>query len=145
MDLRLKRVSQIGDATFGVLINGDTPFAVTLEPSWKDNKRNISCIPTGSYSCKRVNSPRFGSTFEIMDVTDRTHILFHKGNRERNTEGCVLVAEEFGRLDGEAAVLSSGKGFYEFMSILRGLDEFNIVIEDHNYCGQSIVFSNREI
>lgn len=134
MDLILKRVSQIGDATFGVLINGSTPFAVTLEPSWEDNKKNISCIPTGSYSCKRVNSPRFGNTFEIMDVKNRTHILFHQGNRERNTEGCVLVAEEFGRLGGEAAVLSSGKGFTEFMSILQGLDEFSIVIEDHIYC-----------
>ena len=35
MELKLKRVSDNEDATFGVLINGNTPFAVTLEPSWK--------------------------------------------------------------------------------------------------------------
>ena len=130
MELKLKRVSDNEDATFGVLINGDTPFAVTLEPSWEDNRKGISCIPSGPYSCKRVKSPRFGDTFEILDVEGRTHILFHKGNSERNTQGCVLIAEEFGRLNGKAAVLASGRGFTEFMSILQGIDEFDLIIED---------------
>ena len=39
MDLKLKRVVDNEDATFGVLINGDIPFAVTLEPAWEDNKK----------------------------------------------------------------------------------------------------------
>ena len=47
MELKLKRVSDNEDATFGVLINGNTPFAVTLEPSWEDNRKGISCIPSG--------------------------------------------------------------------------------------------------
>ena len=134
MELKLKRVADNEDATFGVLINGNIPFAVTLEPAWEDNKKGISCIPSGPYSCKRVKSPRFGDTFEILDVEERTHILFHKGNSERNTQGCVLIAEEFGRLNGKAAVLASGRGFTEFMSILKEVDEFELIIEDNHEC-----------
>ena len=134
MDLKLKRVVDNEDATFGVLINGDIPFAVTLEPAWEDNKKGISCIPSGPYSCKRVKSPKFGDTFEILDVLERTHILFHKGNSERNTQGCVLIAEEFGKLNGKAAVLASGRGFAEFMSILKEVDEFELTIEDNHQC-----------
>ena len=134
MELKLKRVADNEDATFGVLINGNIPFAVTLEPAWEDNKKGISCIPSGPYSCKRVKSPRFGDTFEILDVEGRTHILFHKGNSERNTQGCVLIAEEFGILNGKAAVLASGRGFTEFMSILKEVDEFELIIEDNHEC-----------
>ena len=134
MELKLKRVADNEDATFGVLINGNIPFAVTLEPAWEDNKKGISCIPSGPYSCKRVKSPKFGDTFEILDVEGRTHILFHKGNSERNTQGCVLIAEEFGRLNGKAAVLASGRGFTEFMSILKEVDEFELIIEDNHEC-----------
>lgn len=134
MELKLKRVSENDDATFGVLINGNIPFAVTLEPAWEDNKKGISCIPSGPYNCKRVKSPKFGDTFEILDVVERTHILFHKGNSERNTQGCVLIAEEFGRLNGKAAVLASGRGFTEFMSILKEVDEFDLIIEDDYQC-----------
>ena len=134
MELKLKRVADNEDATFGVLINCNIPFAVTLEPAWEDNKKGISCIPSGPYSCKRVKSPKFGDTFEILDVEERTHILFHKGNSERNTQGCVLIAEEFGRLNGKAAVLASGRGFTEFMSILKEVDEFELIIEDNHEC-----------
>ena len=134
MELKLKRVADNEDATFSVLINGNIPFAVTLEPAWEDNKKGISCIPSGPYSCKRVKSPKFGDTFEILDVEERTHILFHKGNSERNTQGCVLIAEEFGRLNGKAAVLASGRGFTEFMSILKEVDEFELIIEDNHEC-----------
>ena len=134
MELKLKRVADNEDATFGVLINGNIPFAVTLEPAWEDNKKGISCIPSGPYSCKRVKSPKFGDTFEILDVEERTHILFHKGNSERNTQGCVLIAEEFGKLNGKAAVLASGRGFTEFMSILKEIDEFDLIIEDNHQC-----------
>ena len=134
MELKLKRVADNEDATFGVLINGNIPFAVTLEPAWEDNKKGISCIPSGPYSCKRVKSPKFGDTFEILDVEERTHILFHKGNSERNTQGCVLIAEEFGILNGKAAVLASGRGYREFMNILKDVDEFDLIIEDYRCC-----------
>ena len=38
----------------------------------------------------RRNSPKFGpNTWEVCDVPDRTHILFHAGNRASDVQGCI--------------------------------------------------------
>ena len=76
---KLKRVAYIADGTFGVLFDEEIPFCLTVEPEWKDNQEDISCIPTGYYLCKRVQSPKFGDTFEITGVPGRDHVLLHKG------------------------------------------------------------------
>ncbi|MCR4288580.1 MAG: DUF5675 family protein [Deltaproteobacteria bacterium] len=118
--LKLIRIASDNDGTYGVLVDGLTPFAVTLERQWLDNAPNISCIPNGTYTCKRVNSPRFGETFEVMDVPNRSHILFHKGNTENATQGCILVGEQFESLHDKTAVLQSQHGYAEFMNRLSG-------------------------
>ena len=124
----LKRVTTGPKGTQGVLIDDNVAFALTLEDEWLHNQKNISCIPAGDYTCKRVDSPKFGDVFEITNVDDRTHILIHWGNRTSDTLGCPLVGEEFGILAGESAVLSSKKGFSEFMRKLKGWDEFMLSI-----------------
>ena len=48
MLLTLKRVAENEDGTFGVLIHNNVPFCLTIEPEWKNNMKNISCIPEGS-------------------------------------------------------------------------------------------------
>jgi hypothetical protein len=126
--LILKRQSTFEDGTFGVLLDGVRPFAVTLERQWLDNKKNESCIPEGEYVCRRVISPRFGETFEVTDVPNRTYILFHKGNIEEHSRGCILIGEQFESLNGKTAVLRSGKGYNEFMDRLKGEDAFLVNI-----------------
>lgn len=129
MKLILKRVSSDAQGTYGVLIDGTRPFAVTLERPWLNNERSVSCIPAGQYACRRVQSPKFGNTFEVTGVPDRSHILFHKGNQVEETQGCILVAEQFGKLgNGNVAVLQSGQGYAEFMLLLAGQAEFTINI-----------------
>lgn len=129
----LQRLVYREDGTPGVLLDlgagapqdSPEPFALTLEPPWRDNAVGRSCIPVGQYTCRRVQSPKFGNTFEITDVPGRTHVLFHKGNTEDNTEGCVLVGEEFARWgDGRVSVARSGYGFMEFLDRLAAEDEF---------------------
>ena len=126
----LRRIAQNGLYTFGVLIDQGAPFAVTLELSWNDNQTDISCIPSGFYVCKRVQSPKFGNTFEIMNVINRKNILFHWGNKVKDTQGCVLVGEEFAVMDGERAIASSVRGFSEFMQINKDKNEFDLFILD---------------
>jgi len=130
MIFTIKRVSTDKDGTFGVLLFNNTPFAVTLERQWLNNKPSISCIPAGNYICKRVNSPKFGDTFEITGVPGRTHILFHKGNVDNDSHGCVLIGEKFGILGADSAILDSKGGFNEFMAILKEVDDFNLTIEN---------------
>lgn len=132
--LLLKRISYTEGGTFGVLLDvykmasEYIPFALTCEREWLDNRPDVSCIPTGEYICKRVNSPRFGNTFEVMYVNGRTSILFHSGNTEDDSKGCILVGEEFGVVNGKMAVLSSKRGFAEFLERVKAVDEFMLVI-----------------
>jgi hypothetical protein len=71
---------------------------VTAEDDWLNNLPRVSCIPAGTYRCHRVVSPKFGPTYQVMAVPGRDHILFHAGNVEENTEGCILLGEAFGAL-----------------------------------------------
>lgn len=137
----IKRISSGYSGTYSVFLHWKEAFALTVEPPWKDNEVNISCIPPGEYLCKRIVSPRFGPTFQIVDVPGRTEIVFHTGNFgyfplfskrvKSSTKGCVVVGEEFGRLWGFPALLSSKKGFREFLKRTKHLDEFYLKIEDH--------------
>lgn len=135
-DFFLKRISHISSGTFGVLIDNDIPFCLTLERPWENNIRHISCIPGGVYNCSRVTSHKFGETFKVMSVQDRSHILFHKGNILSDTHGCIILGEEFGYLKGNEAVLSSGRAFNEFMNRLKNINEFSLKIIE--------VYTNRD-
>ena len=127
---KLVRVAYIEDGTFGVLFDEETPFCLTLEREWKDNKRGVSCIPVGTYMCRRVQSPKFGDTFEICDVPDRSHILIHKGNIEDDSHGCPIIGEEYGKYKGKIAVLSSGKAFKEFKQRTDSIDSFKLEVKN---------------
>lgn len=122
------RVGQSARGTFGVLRHGQVPFALTMERPWVDNAVRFSCIPAGTYVCRRVQSPKFGETFEITGVPGRTHILFHKGNRLDETEGCILVGEEFGGTAAQPLLASSARGYGELMARLTAVDEFSLTI-----------------
>lgn len=112
----------------GVLIDKvGLPVLCTLENPWLDNEVGISCIPTGEYSCKKVNSPKYGEVFEVKDVENRTHILIHAGNTEKHTRGCILVGEKFGFLDSVPAVLNSKKTL-AYLHDLTGFNDFKLVI-----------------
>ena len=112
----------------GILSMNNKIICYTLENAWHNNEKNISCIPEGIYICKRHNSPKYGETFIITGVEDRTNILIHWGNTHINTKGCILTGSEVGYLDGERAVLSSKKAFNVLMGELKDIDEFILTI-----------------
>lgn len=132
---RLIRIAYLDKSTFGVLLQNKTPFCLTLERPWLENKRNVSCIPEGTYICHRVKSPKFGDTFEVTEVPERSHILFHSGNIVEDTHGCIVTGEQYEKLGGENAVLASGKAFREFKNKLKGIDQFILTIESHKQKG----------
>ena len=95
INLLLIRDTFSKESTIGELfINGER-ICDTLENSWQDNQRNISCIPEGVYPV-RIRLPRESATRDYMhllvkDVKDRDYILFHIGNKSSDTRGCILV------------------------------------------------------
>jgi len=76
--------------TVGVLLINDLYCCLTLEPPWRQNERNRSCIPPGRYQLIPHESSRFGNVWLVDDVPGRTGILIHAGNRVEDTDGCIL-------------------------------------------------------
>ena len=77
-----------------LFINGER-ICDTLENPWKDNQRNISCIPEGEYPVRlrlaRESASRDYLHLLVQDVPNRDWILFHRGNTSKDTSGCILV------------------------------------------------------
>ena len=82
-------------STIGELFLNGERICDTLENSWQDNQRNISCIPEGVYPV-RLRLPRESATRDylhllVKEVPNRDWILFHRGNTAKDTSGCILV------------------------------------------------------
>ena len=107
MELALKRFYRGNDCTLGALLSPHDLIGYTLELPWKGNQRKISCIPAGFYSVERYSSPRFKEAFHLCAVPNRDSILIHMGNTVDDIEGCILVGNQLGELNGKKAVLQS--------------------------------------
>lgn len=84
--------------TFGVLSQDGVRLCDTVERQWKNNLPNVSCIPAGTYTLKRHQSPKFGQCFALeapsLGVTIqgpslRTYCLFHAANKPSELQGCI--------------------------------------------------------
>ena len=116
--LELRRLAYDPLATPGLLLLDGALFCYTLEPPWKDNEANVSCIPEGRYQLKFEASVSFalpedkGGRLRLFfqGVKDRSRCLFHWGNWVRNTKGCVITGsgvQGSPGLDVEYQVVSS--------------------------------------
>lgn len=130
MKLTLRRLVERHDATLGVLFFDDTPRLVTLELPWRDNDRNVSRIPPGEYEIAATLSPRFGRTWEIKDVPNRSAILFHAGNTANDTQGCVLVGARYGVTVGASRISESIDGMGWFHTYLKGVQTAKLEVID---------------
>ena len=116
---RMKRSDQ---GTRGILFLEDFSCQ-TLELPWRENQRSISCIPAGEYKVKIRLSPRYGQIYWITKVSGRSFILIHSGNWAGDTKkgykthvnGCILLGQKRGLLQGQWAVLNSRITVKRFM------------------------------
>jgi hypothetical protein len=107
----------------------------TLELPWRDNQRSISCIPPGEYKCVTRKSPRFGLTYHVTEVLGRSYILIHSGNwagdvnkgYKSHVNGCILLGQKAGWLQGQRAVLTSKPTIRRFMEFM-GYEPFTLKI-----------------
>lgn len=134
MDLHLARVSFTATGIFGWLSQADTraKVAVTLEHAYLDESGAFKPkLPVGKYTCKRGMHQLEGmqkpfEAFEILDVPGHTNILFHVGNTNQDSSGCVLLGESYGK----NVILSSLSAFTAFMSMQAGVDTFELEVID---------------
>lgn len=129
-NVQLLRIFKRTDGVFGVLSIDNFPLCLTCERPWLNNQKGISCIPTGHFGPKRVNSPKFGNTFEVP-VEGRSEILFHSGNIDDDSHGCIILGEEFNKwTTGQLSVSSSKIAFALFMQELVGENEFQLEVKE---------------
>lgn len=129
----LTRLNDNGIQTTGVFDaynNGKNMICYSLELPWKDNKRNISCIPKGTYTCKLTNSIKYGKVYKVLDVPGRTGILIHAGNYNKDTQGCILLGNDLKDInnDGQKDVTNSKLTLSKFMLFMGGKD-FTLIIK----------------
>ena len=94
----LRRDRSDDDGAFSVLSAPGLDALEALELPWRDNRVCRSCIPAGRYEVTPRLSPRFGRVLHVLDVPDRSYILFHSGNlagdierrRLTHSQGCLL-------------------------------------------------------
>lgn len=111
----------------------------TLELPWKENKRNVSCIPEGEYKIRPFHSDTHGYCFEIYNVVNRDLIRMHSANSVRENyqdpyiktkvwrcqlRGCVAPGMKL-RLDG--IIEHSGDAMNILRKIIRDEMDFEIV------------------
>lgn len=125
--IRLEENSRFG--TFGVLKINKVLFCCTLEPPDLLNAQGRSSIPEQQYICVPFSGPKYKNVYEVSDVFERTKVLFHAGNVLRDTKGCIILGEKFGKLGEARATLNSGKTFKAFRKII-GNNEFHLTIKN---------------
>src|SRR5689334_23781274 len=87
-----------------------------------------SRIPDGQYECCTHSGPRFQDVYEVKDVPERTEILIHCGNFEKDTTGCILLG--LGAVmyqDGQPMVTSSKLALDKFRKLV-GAEPFLLTI-----------------
>lgn len=115
MNVILQRLIVNEKVTLGEITIEDKIFK-TLELPWKDNQRNISCIPAGVYKAIYIFSNRFQKyLFVLTNVPDRDFIELHIGNKVEDTHGCILLGMDCN--EEECRIMSSRIAFDSFMSI----------------------------
>jgi len=107
------------DCTIGRLTCGDF-HCLTLELPWKDNEKNVSCIPAGAYASGFYDSPKHGRVILLDCVRDRKYIEIHAGNYTRQIEGCILVGDSLKYLDSDDIldVTNSKRTLRKLMALL---------------------------
>lgn len=142
MKFLLKRGDYVKEGIFGVLSSDDLPLVVdvpsaficqTLEHAYSVETPvgYAPKVPLGVYTCVRgthqlEKMDHAFETFEVTNVPGHTNILFHSGNVNADSAGCILLGL---KNDNDKEILESRAAFKLFMARLEGVDSFELTIE----------------
>jgi hypothetical protein len=126
MNLILKRTQYRAEGIFSELMDDRGELiAVTLEHSYSNTPK----IPPGVYRCLRSLHRLHGmtqdfETFEVTGVEGHRGLLFHWGNFNRDSDGCILLGDR----QVEDMVTHSRDSFQMFMQLQAGLGSFLLTV-----------------
>lgn len=83
----------------------------TIELPWRDNRRNVSCIPEGCYRLELYRSRKFGHCLAVTGIPGRQGILIHPANDAANElRGCIATVTKH---------TGDGKGMHSRIALER--------------------------
>lgn len=89
MELQLFR-NQFEGGTNGALFYEGKFICFMIELPWKENVRNVSCIPDGRYELALWYTDRFKHHLVVKNVPGRSGILVHPANNAvKELRGCL--------------------------------------------------------
>lgn len=116
MEIVLTRVYKSGGTNGTLTLNGHF-VCFTIELPWKENQKNISCIPEGKYELKARYSPKFLNHLQVVDVYNRNLILIHPANKAlTELHGCIAPVKQ---------LTGIGKGIYSRLAMEKLLSIFH--------------------
>jgi len=124
----LTRLESSRHGVVGALLIDGQFVCLTLERPWRENQKNVSCIPTGQYNVVKYASSKFKDSYLVEDVKDRSGILFHKGNTITDTEGCILLGQIVTRNSHAITLERSTQAFEQFKKLLQKSTEIKLYI-----------------
>ena len=88
----------------------------TIELPWKKNETKVSCIPEGKYFIEKRYSKKFKWHLEVMEVKNRSLILFHPANYAlKELNGCIAPVT---KLSGPGLGLQSRQAFAKLKDLV---------------------------
>lgn len=134
MELTLQR-AYYSNGTNGTLFYKNKLLCFTIELPWKENQRNISCIPEGIYEVVPRYTPKRGNHLLVMNVVSRSFILFHAGNKAlQDLRGCIAPVTY---LNGIGKGLYSRDAMQKLVSLVNQAKERKetilLTIKSENY------------
>lgn len=106
--------------------------SLSLERGWRENQKNISCVPTGVYDLVLEYSNRFKKElWEIKDVPNRSETKFHSANFWYQLNGCIALGRSLSDLnnDGYNDITSSKSTIKSFHKALESFKKVKLIIE----------------
>lgn len=136
--MRLIRTAFLVDGIFGRLYNDNgVPIAYTLEHSYlQSDGTYFPKLNAGEHKCVRGTHQLHNGipfeTFEITGVPGHSNILFHSGNFNADSEGCILLGHNitYDSPSQKHMITTSKITFQEFMQTLENINEFQLTVEN---------------
>lgn len=126
----LQRADFLKEGIFGTLRTDDgEELYKTLEHAFPTaDGRFLPIIPIGEYLCvKGLHHLSHGPviTFEVTGVLGHTGLLFHVGNCNADSKGCILLGQS---ILGNRLLHRSVSAFTDFMAQMEYFDSFTLVV-----------------
>tara|TARA_R110000851_G_C12689820_1_gene524813 strand:+ start:42 stop:473 length:432 start_codon:yes stop_codon:yes gene_type:complete len=136
MKIKLHRYSQDKNQSMSVItvlnnLNKPLFSSIGIERGWRNNEKNVSCIPKGTYNVVLEYSNRFKQDlWEIKGVRNRSETKFHAANFWNQLNGCIALGVKPRDInkDGYLDVTESRKTMTNFHNALKGETKVSLII-----------------